>query len=226
MELDETVVRKTKLFDESGKRVGTVHWAAFGMVQRGSRKCVVCLMEPRAVPIRSDTGGGSAAPPPDIEVLLPWLQAHIGDWCVIHTDQARAYPGLLEQLLSNRRWVFMDSVNHGAKQWARFCTHAVEGVPGVSRVRVIAGTQLVEALWRVLKHHAIPHEVRTNPQELEAYMLAYIAERWELDDPLAELGRYVETYMNDFSQDPWSNELYLQGDAAPDAVETDAEAEE
>ena len=216
VEIDETRVRQTKLFDDSGERVGTIHWCIFGMVQRGSRKAVVYLMKPRSVPVRKDNYAPGATPPPGVEELLPWLRQHVGDWCVLHTDRARSYPSLLEYILTDRKYVFMDSVNHAEKQWTRFCRHPVLDHPTVSRLRVIAGTQLVEALWSVLKKHALPREVRTNPQELEAYALAYLAMRWQLEDPLIELGSAVHAYIEEFDFDPWPNDPFLQVQGEPE----------
>ena len=225
VELDETVVKKVRMFQD-GERVGTMHHAVFAMVQRNSRKAVIYVLEPRPVHIRRDNAAGSATPPPSVDEILPFLQRHVGDWVVLHTDKARAYPSLLDQILLDRRNVFMDSVNHGQKQWTCFCRHIVSGHAEVSRLRVIAGTQLVEALWHVLKSHQIPKELRAKDQEIEAYLLAYLSMRQELGDPLQELGKAVSEYMCAFSHDPWTNDPYLHGAHADDGEETDANEDE
>lgn len=155
IEIDEAVVKQTKLFGDDGELRGTLHRAVFGITQRGSRRAVVYMMTPRVVPVRTDNAAGAAAPPPSMEELFPWLQHHIGDWVVIHTDKAGAYPALLEGLLRTRCHVKMDSVNHAAKQWTSFARHPVEGHPNVSRIRCIAGTQMVEAMWKVLKYRGL-----------------------------------------------------------------------
>ena len=85
---------------------------------------------------------------------------------------------------------------------------------------MIAGTQLVEALWRVLKSHQIPKELRASEREIEAYLLAYLARRWELGDPLVNLGLAVSEYIARFDDDPWSNEPYLYADHNDDDAET------
>lgn len=51
IELDETVVRKVKSYDGQGRRTGTSHHAVFSMRQRGSKKTVLYVMQPRWVPI-------------------------------------------------------------------------------------------------------------------------------------------------------------------------------
>ena len=224
VELDETVVKKVRIFKD-GERVGTMHHALFAMVQRNSRKAVIYLLEPRPVPIRSDNGAGSSAPPPSVEEILPFLQRHVGDWCILHTDRARAYPGLLETILADRKNVYMDSVNHGQHQWTCFCRHIVDNHPTMTRLRVIAGTQLVEALWHVIKSHQIPKEIRANAQEIEAYALSYLAQRWELKDPLEEFGKTVQDYICGFSHDPWTHDQYLHGAHADDGEETGSDDE-
>ena len=226
VELDEAVVKKVRVFDSNGARVGTLHHAVFAMLQRGSRKVVAYLLQPRMVPVRSDNSAGSAPPPPEISELLPFLQQHIGDWVILHTDSARAYTSLLEGLLNSRKHVYLDMVNHGGSQWTKFCRHEVAGNPQVARLRVIAGTQLVEAFWHVLKTHTIPKELRANPAELEAYVLMRLAMWWELDDPFVELAAVVKQYLERFGFDPWVHDPYLTQSIENEGEETDIEAQE
>ena len=118
IELDETAIKKVPFFD-GDERTGTMHHSIFGMKQRGSRKCVLYMLQPRFVPLRVD-GAGASVPPPSVDEILPFLQTHIGDWCVIHCDGARAYAALLEDLLATRDQVFLDQVDHSGHQWTRF----------------------------------------------------------------------------------------------------------
>eukprot|EP00973_Karenia_brevis_P074673 10376368-Karenia_brevis.AAC.1 len=104
------------------------------------------MLSPRFVPMRVD-GAPPATPPPDAEEVLPYLQTHVGDWCILHCDGARAYAGLLEDLMSTRTQIFIDQVNHEEHQWTRFQRHPVEGHSKVVRIRCIAGTNLVENAW-------------------------------------------------------------------------------
>ena len=53
VELDEAGVKKVPVFD-GNIRIDTMHHAIFGMKQRGSRKCVLYMLEPRFVPMRVD----------------------------------------------------------------------------------------------------------------------------------------------------------------------------
>ena len=153
------------------------------------------------------------------------MQQHVGDWVVIHTDKAGAYPQLLQELLSNRECVKMDSVSHSAKQWTRFCRHPVEGHPEVCNIRVTDGTQCVESMWRMLKEKAIPKESRANMQELEAYSLQYLARRWHTGDPLTDLGRAVGNFMHASCHDPWTANDYLTRRSNDDGEETDLDDE-
>ena len=123
------MVNKTKLFGDDGDRIGTLHRAVLGITQRRSRRAVVYLMTPRVFPVRTDNVAGAAAPPPSMEDLFPWLQHHIGDWVVIHTDKAGVYPALLEGLLRTRCHVKMDSANHAAKQWTSLQDIRWKGTP-------------------------------------------------------------------------------------------------
>ena len=86
MELDEAVVKKLQVFDSRGVRTGTLHHAVFAMVQRGSRKIVAYMLQPRMLPVRSDNSAGFAPPPPETSELFPFLQQHVGDCVVLHTN--------------------------------------------------------------------------------------------------------------------------------------------
>ena len=46
VEIDEAVVKQSKLFGDDGERMGTLHGAVFGITQRGSRRAVVYMMTP------------------------------------------------------------------------------------------------------------------------------------------------------------------------------------
>ena len=206
VELDESLLKRVKVYGEDGVRTGTIHHAAFAMRQRGSRKTVAYLMEPRFVPVKADNGAASASSPPSAAELLPWLKKHVGDWVVIHCDGARAYASLLEEILRDRAHVYMDAVDHGGHQWTRFQRHAVEGVPGVSRIRVTAGTQFIEAWWKVLKYHCLPAGLTADRVAMETYMLVQVYRMWTVGDPVKDLGATVKAYMEAMDYQPYTND--------------------
>jgi hypothetical protein len=149
-----------------------------------------------------------------------WCRA----WPILrrHCDGARAYPSLLERLLQDRRYVFADQVNHANHQWTRFHRHVVEGCPGVVRLRVTAGTNLIESWWHVVKSHCIPPEVSSNVAALETYVLVQIYREWNTGDPVIELGAAVRAYMQAMSYDPYANDPHLGNvDPEEDAGEQD-----
>ena len=210
VEMDETVVRKIKIYDDATKeRTGTLHFAVWAMKQRGSRRTVAYVMKPRFVPVRQDNGAGAAAPPPDVEELLPWLHTHLGDWVIIHCDSARAYPALLEALQKTHEGLFLDMVNHGNHQWTRFHRHPVTGVQGVSRFRVVAGTNMIEGFWHVLKHHTLPAELHVDCALIEQYVQQLVHRQWSEGDPLKELGEITRRYMEAMGFDPFTNDPAL-----------------
>ena len=225
VEVDEACFRKVPTYDTyTGERTGTMHHSAFVLTQRGSCKAVVYMLSPRFVPLRVD-GAPAAVPPPGADEILPYLQTHVGDWCILHCDGARAYASLLEDLLGTRKQVFLDQVNHQGHQWTRFVRHAVEGCPGVARIRCVAGTNLVENAWHVLKHHAIPPEVRADDAVLEQYALAWLAREWETGDPVLSLGQIVHQYIEHYNGDPWSSDPCLAGEEEEDEEGDDLERE-
>jgi len=86
--MDETAVRKVPTYGADGVRTGTTHYPVFGMRQRGSRKTVLYMMQPKWVPV-SEAGKPSPCPQPSDDELEPWIDLHIGDFVVIHTDGAK-----------------------------------------------------------------------------------------------------------------------------------------
>ena len=223
VELDETLVKKQAVY-EGNVKVGTYHHCVFGMRKRGSRQTVLYLMEPRFVPVKISDGSGSSFPPPSVEELRGFLMTHVGDWTVLHCDGARAYPGLLEQLLQNASCVFVDQVNHGQQQWTRFQRHTTSTAGGIAKIRVTCGTNLIEGFWHVLKHHSIPHELTANRAQLETYMLALVAKQWYCGDPFTDLGAVVREYVEDFKGAPLQNDPVIRDLLRlPDAAAGDAE---
>lgn len=216
VEIDEAVVRKTKLY-ANGVRVGTIHWAVFAMRKRGSLDGVAYCLQPRSVPVSTD-GKPASLPPPDASELLPYLDLHIGDYVILHTDGARAYSKLIPELLRSRALVLHDAVNHGAHEWVRFQKYPASTTDATAvSVKCIAGTQLVEGFWHVIKHHVLPPEAAANLANIEAYVLAYLWRSQCLGDPLADLGRAVSRWMQAFEFEPMTRD--------PSFVAQDAEAE-
>ena len=201
VEIDEAVVKKVPTYDHYlGERTGTEHHAVFAMRQRGSLRTVAYLMEPRWVPVRKNTESGSALPPPSVAELRPWIEKHVGDWVVLHADGARAYPLLVEEIVSQSpgRHIFVDQVCHSEHQWTKFHRHPVDDHPTVSRIRVTAGTQLVESWWDTLKHHAIPEECPADQDIIQQHLDALVYRQWCIGDPLSDLGAAVKKYMSEW----------------------------
>ena len=90
------------------------------MVQRGSRKMVMYTMKPRFVPV-AESGKPLAAPQPRVEEVLPWIDLHIGDHVVLHTDGTKAYGPIIMEMGRRRKCVTCDSVNHS--DWCLGCVH-------------------------------------------------------------------------------------------------------
>ncbi len=88
---------------------------------------------------------------------------------MLHADGAGAYPKVLIEALSRtntdgtqatpRLW--LDQVDHSGAQFTRFHRHVVCGMEfPYSRIRVTAGTQMVDGWWNLLKHHCLPEQTR------------------------------------------------------------------
>jgi hypothetical protein len=238
VECDECAVRKRYVHDPYlGQLVGTWHYAFFGMKQRGSRRGVVYTMQPRFVPASKD-GKPSAPPPPTAEELGPWIVKHVGDWVVLHVDGAQAYPAIMAEVLKNAENVYLDSVDHSSYQFTRFHRHTVPGrAYPQSRIRVTAGTQLIEQFWNQLKHHAIPEEAPVWLPLLEQHALALLWRSYADGDPVEDLGEAMQSYMKaseyvvktlkqtaeDAELQAALNAWLLPADSTPDAVEDEDE---
>ena len=93
-----------------------------------------------------------------------------------------------------------------------------------TRLKVLAGTQLVEGLWHVLKHHVMPMEAPANVALIEEYALSYV---YQLDcnsDPFADLGRAVAGYVERWAGNPLGLDPAYQK-AAVDEDEGEQEGE-
>ena len=204
VEVDETCVRKVHVKDPYiGTLLGTWHYSFFAMKLRGSRRGVVYAMEPRFVEA-SENGKPSAPPPPKADEVGPWILKHVGNWVILHSDGAGAYPKVLALALARQApdgsqatpQIWLDQVDHSGSQFTRFHRHNVAGMSYPhSRIRVTAGTQLVDGFWNVLKHHAIPEEARTDVALFEQYALALLWSSFSMGDPLCDLGVAVQHYM-------------------------------
>jgi hypothetical protein len=201
VEADEAVLKKVPIYDQ-GVRTGTVHFAAFCMRQRGSRKTVAYMMQPKFVPV-AESGKPSALPPPCAEELRPWIERHVGDFVVFHTDGARAYGRVIQSLTEDKVRLLHDAVDHTAYQWTRFQRH-----PG--RVKVTCGTQFAEAFWNVVKHHCVPRTASANTASLETYLLSLMWRMHVCGDPVADLGQAVRKYILEFAGDPYKNDPHLR----------------
>ena len=77
------------------------------------------------------------------------MRKHMGDWVVLHSDGAQAYPGILAAILQDTPDVYLDQVDHSGHQFTRFHRHTTRGSTSArTRVRVLAGTQLIDGFWK------------------------------------------------------------------------------
>jgi hypothetical protein len=90
------------------------------------------------------------------------------------------------------------------------------------RLKVLAGTQLVENAWHVLKHHIMPPEAPANAALIEEYCLAFMHRSQAANDPFMDLGRAVASYLQRWGGNPFTKDPAYQK-PAPDA---EAEAPE
>ena len=190
LEADETVVRKEKVYRKqtngSKVRTGTIHHSVLCLTQRGSTKQVMYLCEPKFVAVAAS---GKPSPPalPSVQLLLPVVSKHFGQFVALHSDGAEAYAAVCKKLREEGFTVVQDHVVHSAQQWTAFGKHVVgadwEGCDfalmnddGQRRIRVIKGTQKVEGLWRHLKHsqHSIPEEVHHDDERLNMYVQSLV----------------------------------------------------
>lgn len=190
VEADETVVRKEKVYkqlpDGGKERTGTVHHSVICLTQRGSTKQVMYMCEPNFVPVAES---GKPSPPslPSIDLVLPMMSKHFGDFVVLHTDGADAYRAACEHLKHEGYLVVQDHVVHSKAQWSAFGRHEVDdkwescffALPndeGQRRIRVIKGSQKAEGLWRHLKHGSagIPKEVHSQDERLDMYVQSLV----------------------------------------------------
>jgi hypothetical protein len=148
--------------------------------------------------------------------FLPFLNTHVGHYVVLHADGARAYDKVLRSLLVTREAVLLDQVDHSAHEWTRFATHELLTAPR-GRVRITAGTQLLENWWHLLKHHCVPAEVSSNVALLESYALALIWRQWCNGDPMTDLGHAIQFYMASNSYDPLGQDPAFTGQVDADA---------
>lgn len=95
----------------------------------------------------------------------------------------------------------------------RFHKHSPTGPMSV-RLKVLAGTQLVENCWKVLKHHILPHEAPADMALIEEYALAYVHRFHATEDPFMDLGRAVAGYLAFYGGDPLSNDPAYKKDKA------------
>ena len=102
-----------------------------------------------------------------------------------------------------------DSVDHTAKQWTRFQKHG-------SWIKVVAGTQLVENFWHVVKHHCVPEEAYADATSLESYLLALTWRQACTGDPVWDLGRAVADYQKHHKYKPCEMDVYFTGIADED----------
>ena len=117
---------------------------------------------------------------------------------MLHCDGAQAYPGVVQDILDESdspRHIYVDQVSHSDQQWTRFHRHTVSGHPSVTRIRVIAGTQLVESWWDQVQHHAVPEERPANAPLIQEYVDALAHRQWCVGDPVEELGAAWRAYM-------------------------------
>ena len=80
---------------------------------------------------------------------------------------------------------------------------APSGCAEVSRIRVTAGTNLIEGFWNTLKHHMLPQQCRSNMADLEPYLL-------QGGDPITDLGKVVSDCMAAMDFDPYKNDETLK----------------
>ena len=146
LEIDETGLRKSSMRLKSGEE-GILHYRALGLAERGTHHLALWPLEEKVVKL--------GAPPPPIgkaefEACRQCIQACPGSGrrTVVHTDSAAVYrsmklpPGC--------------SKNHVRHERQQFTAFSREELPDGGRVRTIAGTQLLDGLWRHVKH-GIPH---------------------------------------------------------------------
>ena len=155
VEADETVVREERVYedDESGNnlRAGIFHHLVICLTQRGRPKQVLYPCEPKFVPVAA---GGKPSPPPlpTVDLLLPVLSKHLGQYVVLHTGGAEAYSAACKRLQEKGATVVRDHVVHSQGQWTAFgrqdvtkwtdwegCAFALTNDKGEMRIRVIKG---------------------------------------------------------------------------------------
>jgi hypothetical protein len=95
-----------------------------------------------------------------------------------------------------------------------------------TRIKVLAGTQLIENVWQVLKHHIVPAESGANIALIEEYCLAYMYRSHCTEDPFSDLGRAVRSYMEHFDWNPWTKDPSYQKKTMEDMLEEEARAAE
>ena len=124
------------------------------------------------------------------------MRQHVGDWVVTHADGAKAYPAILQTILVDTPHVCLDQVDHSSHQCTRFHRHPATGEEfPFSRIRVTAGTQLIEKWWDLLKHGGIPEEVGIDRGLLDDYALAVLWKSYASGDPMEDLGLAVQSFI-------------------------------
>lgn len=212
VEADETVVRKEKVYEDlpdgGKKRTGTWHHSILGLTKRGSTKTVLYMCEPHFVPVDKN---GKPSPPklPTVDLVLPVLSKHFGNFVVLHTDGADAYRSACQHLRREGYTVVQDHVVHSRGQYTAFgrhdvtdnpaweaCEFAVVGLHGQRRIRVEKGTEKIEGFWRHVKHShgGIPKEIRADDKRLNTYVQSLVWRSQISGDPFWEVLRMARAF--------------------------------